>query len=195
MICHTIYKTVSAFTTVKGVGNKQVRCDNFQIDRGVLQEGDIISLLFFILTLELILGRHDPNPAGQGVPLADNTLIRLLGYEDDLAVTKVGEEDGVCRIEKSVNDIAKGSSDDTDMQVNTEKTKSMHVREQDKTSPTTHDETTWICKFHCPHLNFGFRFLTKHGIKVHPELIKDYELSNVVYVHDWKCRCGICDLP
>ena len=118
VICHTIYKTVSAFTTVKGVDNKQVRCDNFQIDRGVLQEGDIISLLFFILALELILGRHDPKPAGQGVPLVD-TLIRLLGYEDDLAVTEVGEEDGVCRIEKRVNDIVKGSSDDADMQVNT----------------------------------------------------------------------------
>ena len=30
---------------------------------------------------------------------------------------------------------------------------------------------------------------------VHPELIRDYEISNGVYVHGWKHRCDVCDLP
>ena len=30
---------------------------------------------------------------------------------------------------------------------------------------------------------------------VHPELIRDYELATGVYVHNWKFRCDLCDLP
>ena len=30
---------------------------------------------------------------------------------------------------------------------------------------------------------------------IHPELIKDYEMSNGVYVHGWKHRYDVCDLP
>ena len=45
-----IFKSASAFTSVKGADNKQVRCGSFQISRGVLQ-GDAISPIFFILTL------------------------------------------------------------------------------------------------------------------------------------------------
>ena len=30
---------------------------------------------------------------------------------------------------------------------------------------------------------------------IHPELIKDYELANDVYVHRWRFRCDVCDLP
>ena len=30
---------------------------------------------------------------------------------------------------------------------------------------------------------------------IHPELIKDYELSNNAYDHGWRFRCDICDLP
>ena len=66
-IVRAIYKSASAFTSVRGADNKQVRCESFQINRGVLQ-GDIISPLFFILALEVILRRHDPAIHGQGVP-------------------------------------------------------------------------------------------------------------------------------
>ena len=30
---------------------------------------------------------------------------------------------------------------------------------------------------------------------IHPELIKDHELEKGVYVHSWKFRCDVCDLP
>ena len=43
-IVRAIYKSVSAFTSaVRGADNKQVRCESFQISRGVLQ-GDMISI-------------------------------------------------------------------------------------------------------------------------------------------------------
>ena len=32
-------------------------------------------------------------------------------------------------------------------------------------------------------------------VNVHPDLIRDYEIDNDVYVHDWKYRCDVCDLP
>ena len=30
---------------------------------------------------------------------------------------------------------------------------------------------------------------------IHPELIKDYEVANNAYAHEWRFRCSICDLP
>ena len=87
---------------------------------GVL-EGDVVSLLFFILAPEAILRRHDPVTTGQGVSLAE-IFIRLLGYADDVAVTGEGDVEGVSRVENRVNCIADGSEKDADMKVNAEKT-------------------------------------------------------------------------
>ena len=81
---------MSTFTSVPEADGKQVRCESFQIDRGVLQ-GDITSPLFFILALELLLTRHDTPTPGSGVSLAD-TLIRLLGYADDVVVAEPGDD-------------------------------------------------------------------------------------------------------
>ena len=63
------------------VNNKQVRCDPFPINRGVLQ-GDVTSPLFFIMTLELILRRHAVVTENKGAPLAD-IFAHLLGYADE----------------------------------------------------------------------------------------------------------------
>ena len=30
---------------------------------------------------------------------------------------------------------------------------------------------------------------------VYPDLIKDYEMEKGVYVHGWRFRCDVCDLP
>lgn len=40
-MCRAIYKAVSAFTSVRGSGDKQIICEVFPINRGVLQ-GDVI---------------------------------------------------------------------------------------------------------------------------------------------------------
>ena len=53
------------------------------------------------------------------------------------------------------------------MVINVDKTKVLHVRKQDPTTPTTSHEASKVCKFKCPHLNCGFKFLTMHGMKVH----------------------------
>ena len=74
------------------------------------------ALFFIILAIELLLRRHDVPSPDSGVPLAD-TLIRLLCYADDVVVAKVGDEDGVSRVEGRVNDISDESAEDTDMEV------------------------------------------------------------------------------
>ena len=240
-MCRAIYQAASAFTTVKGADRKNIKCEKFKIGRGVLQ-GDVTSPLYFIMALELILRRHDPVKTGQGASLAD-ILIRLLGYADDVAVLEMGDEVGIQRIESRVTEITEGSEKDADMQVNIEKTKALHVRTQDKTTPTSRAEAMAVCKFRCPHLNCGFQFVSKRGMKihagrcewrneyeveaivghrgptvvrqylirwkcydseydtfeprsnVHPDLIKEYELDKGVYIHDWRFRCDVCDLP
>ena len=129
------------------------------------------------------------------------------------------------------------------MLLNADKTVVMHIRAQEETSPLTKEEAQDACKFTCPHLNCGFKFMTKTGMKIHagtcewkdefevdhiadhrgpvtarqykvrwknytsnydtwelrgnlhPALIKEYEIANGVYVHNWRYRCDICDLP
>ena len=164
-MCRAIYKAVAAFTTVKGADGKNVRCDTFKIDRGVLQ-GEVTSPLYLLMALELILRRLDPVEVGQSVSLAD-ILIRLLGYADDVAVVESGDDEGIRKFENRVTKISKGSKKDVDMQVNIEKTKTLHVRTQDKTSPNSRAETMAACKSQCPHLNCGFQFATKQRMKIH----------------------------
>ena len=59
----------------------------------------------------------------------------------------------------------------------------MHVRAQDETSRTTPEEALAVCKFECPHLNCGFKFLTKHGLKIHMgrcEWKDEYQVEAIV---------------
>ena len=156
-----------------------MRCDSFQINRGVLQ-GDITSPLFFILALELILRRHDAPSPDSGVSLTE-TIIRLLGYADDALVAEEGDADGLQRMEVRVNKISVVSEADADMKVSIEKTVMMH--EQENPSPTSREEAVGVCKFQCPHLNCGFRFMTKHGLNVHTgkcEWRNGYEVEKIV---------------
>ena len=236
-----IYKAAAAFTETTGADNKKTRCDNFNINRGVLQ-GDITSPLFFILALDLIMRRHDTAGQDKGISLAD-TMVHVLGYADDAVVMEDGTAVGIQKIEARVNAIDKGSKEEADMYLNADKTKVMHIRRQDEVSPLTKEEAKDVCKFTCPHINCGFKFLTKNGMKIHagrcewkneyevdhicnhrgplcarqfkarwkdyepnfdtweprgnlhPELIKEYELANGAYDHEWRFRCEVCDLP
>ena len=164
-IFRAIYKSASAFTTSTGVDGKQIRSDIFSICRGVLQ-GDVTSPLFFILTLELILRRYDPADGTKGIQVAD-FMVHLLGYADDVGVLDVGSEEGIRRLSNRVTQIAQGSKKDADMDMSKEKTVALHVQEQDETSPTTAAEAAQVCKFICPHLNCGFKFMTLSGLRVH----------------------------
>ena len=53
------------------------------------------------------------------------------------------------------------------MVISIDKTKVLHVREQEPTSTTTANEAVKVCKFSCPHHLCTHQFLTKHGMLVH----------------------------
>ena len=90
-ICRAIYNAVAAYTESTGADNKRVRCDNFNIGRGVVVQGDITSPLFFILALalELIMRCHDAASQDKGIKLAD-TIVHVLGYADDAVILDDG---------------------------------------------------------------------------------------------------------
>ena len=103
----------------------------FKISRGVLQ-GDILSPLFFILTLEYILRMHDTTHS-KGVNLGGSR-IHTLGYADDLALTDNGNATGrnpIASTSERTTSIAAVSRERADMKVKITKTKVMYVRAQD----------------------------------------------------------------
>ena len=180
-IFRSIYKASSAFTTSTGSDGKKIRSDTFIIDRGVLQ-GDVTSPLFFILALELILRRHDAVDPDADIPIAE-ILIHHLGYADDVAAVDSGSTAGIKRLSNRVDSISRGSKDDADMILSKEKTVALHVREKDEVSDTTPDEASNICKFVCPHLNCGFKFLSLAGLKVNMgrcEWKDEFEVEKIV---------------
>lgn len=159
-----VYKSATAYTTVKGTDNTSVRSELFQICRGVVQ-GDITSPLYFILALEHILRLHDAR-ADKGVTLGQ-TIIHTLGYADDAALVDDGDEDGLERASDRVTTIAAGSRKDADMNISISKTKALHVRDQDEISATTAKEAKAVCKFVCPHYSCKFTFRTYRGMLIH----------------------------
>ena len=161
----SLYKASAVFTEVLGADRKKTRCNNFGIDRGVLQ-GDITFPLNFIMALELIMRTHDAENPQKGVNLAD-TIIHILGYADDAVILEDGTPSGVQQITERVNSISQGSKQDADILLNTDKTVAMHVRAQEEVPPATQDEAREVCKFTCPHLNCGYAFDTKVGMLVH----------------------------
>ena len=159
-----VYTAASAFTTVNTADGGKVKSATFPVRRGVVQ-GDITSPLYFILALELILRMHD-TVEDKGITLAD-TVIHTLGYADDVALIEYGEEKGIKNLSTRLTNIAEGSKKDADMSISIEKTKTLHVREQDPVSKTRAEEAAEVCKYVCPHLNCEHRFLTKRGMQIH----------------------------
>ena len=182
-MARAVYAAAAAFTTVPDADGKCIKTDVFAIRRGVLQ-GDIMSPLFFILALEYILRLHD-NTQGKGVTLSSTppTRISTLGYADDLALTDYGDVSGTNKATSRVSEISAGSREEADMKVKIVKTKILHVRPQDPVSDTSKEEAAKVCRFVCPHLNCGFRFLTKHGMLVHAgrcEWSNEYEVERIL---------------
>ena len=164
-----VYKSASAYTTVTAADGKKVKSIPFQVDRGVIQ-GDITSPLYFIMALELILRRYDSD-SRRGVTLAES-LVHTLGYADDAALTEFGDEEGIQRLTSRVTSIASGSRADADMEINVDKTKTLHVCEQDTVSKTTNEEAEEVCAFTCPHLHCGHKFLNAAGMRIHASRCK-----------------------
>ena len=53
------------------------------------------------------------------------------------------------------------------MKINKDKTKIIHVRDQDPITQTTSEETSKVCKFTCPHLGCGYKFRSKRGMQTY----------------------------
>ena len=132
-------------TKVSSTDGQEVLSEPFPVNRGVVQ-GDILSPLYFILTLEMILRRHD-NIAGKDVEYGGQRLTTL-GYADDAALLDCDKEVAAAR----VTSIAKGSREDADMLINIAKTEVIHVQEQGRVSKLTHSEAKGVCKYVCPNI-------------------------------------------
>ena len=155
-----VYATASAVTKVASTDGSEVYSESFPINRGVLQ-GDILSPIYFILALEMILREHD-NMAGAGITLRGKR-ITTLGYADDAALLDERHEVSTDR----VTNISKGSREDADMIINITKTEAMHVKEQGRVNPATHEEAKAVCKYVCPHIDCSKVFYNAHGCKCH----------------------------
>ena len=155
-----IYQAASAVTKVSDVNGAVSYSDPFQIRRGVLQ-GDITSPVYFILALEAILRRHD-NGHSKGVAFGGTT-VHTLGYADDAALLDETPETATER----VTAIAVGSKADADMLISVSKTKTMHIRRQERCGPITDKEAKAHAKFKCPHVGCNYVFHSKHGLKIH----------------------------
>ena len=149
-----IYKAAAAYTESMGADNKRARCDTFNIGRGVLQ-GDVTSPLYFIMALELIMRCHDAANANKGVKMAD-IMVHFLGYADDAVILEDGSLSGIQQIGDRANAISKGSKEDADMLLNTDKTEVMYIRNQDELTPLQKEEALEVCKFVCPHIGCGY---------------------------------------
>ena len=115
--------------------------------------------------MDLILRRYD-EVHGKGVPFGDS-LLHTLGYADDVALADDGQPAGIIMATNRVTALATGSKQDADMTIKLEKTKVLHVREQDPITTTTEAEVKKACKFSCSHLGCNFKFHTKRGLLVH----------------------------
>ena len=75
---------------VKNTDGKYIQSKTFQINRGIIQ-GDIISPVLFILTLDQLVQTADKS--GKGVKCGSILRLRVLGYTDDATLMERPMED------------------------------------------------------------------------------------------------------
>ena len=108
-----------------------------------------------------------------------------MGYSDDAALIDYGDALGIARATERLSAIARGSRIDAYMTISIPKakTKAMHVRAQEPITATSNTEASKVCKFICPHLNCGYKFLTKRGMLVHAgrcEWKEEFEIERIL---------------
>ena len=74
----SIYTTASAIARVNDTDDDYVFSDSFDVGRGVIQ-GDIISSVLFILTLDVLIQQHD-SMKGKGFKCGCILRLDVLGY-------------------------------------------------------------------------------------------------------------------
>ena len=108
---------------------------------------------------------HD-SALNKGVPLGE-VLVHTLGYADDAALVDLGNLTGAQTASSRVTALANGSRTETDMEISIPKTKALHVRRQEQPKATSASEARDVCKFTCPHLNRGYKFHNRLGMRIH----------------------------
>ena len=160
-IFRSIYSSASAKTRVKSTDGQHVYSEAFPVRRGVIQ-GDITSpIMYFIIALEAILRKYDNIP-GKGVSFGGTTL-HTLGYADDAALI----DGGSAMATKRVSNIARGSKEAADMEINISKTECMHVKRQQKVATPDKQAADKVCKHKCSNPGCGWIFGNKLGLRIH----------------------------
>ena len=130
-IFRAIYTAATGVVRVNGTDGEHIYSKSFKVSRGVIQ-GDIISSVLFILALDQIMQQYDGSGkgkggvCGKGLKCGRVLRIKVLGYADDLALADEGVEEMTSRVTK----IADAALEQTDMQVNVDKTFTQHVHER-----------------------------------------------------------------
>ena len=105
---------------------------------------------------------HDPSP--EGYSLTNYLQIGVLGYADDAALVSKSAD----LMSKRLNMVSKGSREDADMNVNADKTKAMHVEEQEDLPALTSEQIKSVEEGYKHECDFcGKKFKTSRGMKIH----------------------------
>ena len=121
---------------LRGEDGKYTTAEKFTVRRGVIQ-GNIVSPVFFILTLDALVKKYDT--IGQGISVDDINEIRVLGYADDAAAAMVKEE-VTAMTERLTNFADKAVEKAGGHEKELAKTFTQHVRVQEKVRATTDTE-------------------------------------------------------
>ena len=155
---------VSAVTT----GTEMMHSNSFPIDRGVVQ-GDIFSLVCFIVALTVILTRHGGCVEGSAVGFL-GLFIKSLEYADDAALLDLTIEAATDRINK----FAEGAEADANMIVSVPKTECMHIDSElvqhfsrVTVDSSDYDDTGLISKWSHPCMHCNAVFDSRHGLSIH----------------------------
>ena len=108
-----------------------------------------------------MLRRHDISP-NKGVDFGGINL-HTLGYADDAALID-GSADTAS---ERVSNIARGSKEEADMEINIDKTECMHVKRQQKVAVPEQEDAKKVCKYKCKNPDCGWIFGNKLGLRIH----------------------------
>ena len=129
-------------------------------------QGDIISPVFFIISLDQLVQKYDKS--GTGISVGHIKDIRVLGYADNAAMTEWHVED----MSKRLTEFSDAALAKADMKVKVSKTFSQMVCKQVEVGKITEQEIkakTASYKYACTYEKAGCtqRFKTKRGMAIH----------------------------
>ena len=146
----------SAEGRIKGASG--ITSDPFQINRGVLQ-GDILSPILFILTLNSIWNRSNKE---EGWRILPGWILDELSYADDIAMISKGKESSAKRLQEFSDLASKTAS----MRINIAKTVRMQIEPLSEVTKTTEEDIKNLnLQYSCDVCER--KFPTVRGVSIH----------------------------